>query len=43
MIREIVIQYGLTQDDLMWQMHLKPWDDPIDNQELKVCIRRLDQ
>lgn len=42
MIREIVLKYGLTQDDLMWQMHLKPWDDPLDNRQLTVCIRRMD-
>jgi hypothetical protein len=29
MIREIVQQHNLTQDDLMFQMKLKLWDEPL--------------
>ena len=30
MIREVVMQNGLTQDDLLFQMKLRAWDNPLD-------------
>lgn len=43
MIREVVSKYGLTQDDLMHQMKLKLWDDPLSASQLTKAIRHLDQ
>lgn len=42
MIREVVMAHNLTQDDLMHQMHLKLWSDPLTQTELKNAIRKLD-
>ena len=43
MIREIVSRHGLTQDDLLFQMKLKAWDDGLTLPKFKEVIRRLDQ
>ena len=42
MVREIVGRYDLTQDDLLHQMQLKPWDSAMDLAKLRKVIRNLD-
>lgn len=43
MIREIVLQHQLTQDDLLFQMKLRVWSDPLDQPAFSRAIRSLDQ
>ena len=43
MVREIVLEYGLTQDDMLFTMHLKPWSDPLNAQQLSLCLHYLDK
>lgn len=43
MIREIVLRYGLSQEDLLFQMKLKVWDDPLSLSKLKKAINSMDQ
>ena len=42
MIREIVQAYDLTQDDLLFQMKLKVWDNPLDYSAFYKAVRYLD-
>ena len=42
MIREIVSTYNLTQEDLMHQMKLKLWDEPLTQAKILTAIRNLD-
>lgn len=42
LIREIVNAHNLTQDDIMHQMRLKLWSDPLTQNELRAAIRLLD-
>lgn len=43
MIREIVIKNNLTQDDLLFQMKLRVWSDPLDWISFQQAMRSLDQ
>ena len=43
MIRETVIENGLTQDDLLFQMKLRVWDDALDRQGFFQAMRNLDR
>ena len=43
MIREIVSEHKLTQEDLLFQMKLKAWDEPLSFTQLTQAIRNLDQ
>ena len=42
LIREVVQSQDLNVDDILFQMKIKIWDDPIDYNKFEVCIRRLD-
>lgn len=42
MMREVVMNYNFTQEDLLHQMRLKPWSDPLNREELTKAIRLLD-
>lgn len=42
MIRETVSDNQLTQDDLLFQMKLRVWDDALDRQAFYKAMRNLD-
>ena len=42
MIRELVLANNLSQDDLLFQMKLRVWDNPLDNQAFHSAMRNLD-
>jgi Ca2+-binding EF-hand superfamily protein len=42
-MRETVKDAQLTQDDLLFQMKLRVWDDPMDGKRFLAAIRLLDQ
>jgi hypothetical protein len=42
MVREIVAEHKLTQEDMLYQMKLKAWDNPLTFQQLTTAIRNLD-
>ena len=42
MIREIVMQNSLSQDDLLFQMKLRVWDNPLDQHAFHTAIHNLD-
>jgi hypothetical protein len=42
MLREIVSSHKLTPDDLIFKMHLRYWDAPLDFPSLCTALRRLD-
>lgn len=42
MIRETVVENDLTQDELMFQMKLRVWDDDLDKQAFFRAMRNLD-
>lgn len=42
LIREVVAAHSLSQDDLMFQMKLKLWDEPLTQMRLSTAIRHLD-
>jgi hypothetical protein len=42
MLREIVSSNKLTPDDLIFKMHLRYWDQPLDFPSLCDALRRLD-
>jgi hypothetical protein len=42
MLREIVLNNGLTSDDLLFRMHLRAWDAPLDFPRFTECLRKLD-
>lgn len=43
MLREIVVQHSLTQDDLLFQMKLRVWSEPLEQAEFIKTIHNLDQ
>jgi Ca2+-binding EF-hand superfamily protein len=42
MLREIISQNNLTSDDILFRMHLRIWDQPIDFPKFVECLRKLD-
>ena len=42
LLREVVQSNGLTPEDLLFKMHLRIWDDPLDYNKLCEAIRKLD-
>ena len=42
MIRETVVENELTQDDLLFQMKLRVWDDALDKVAFHKAMRNLD-
>jgi hypothetical protein len=42
-MRETVKDAQLTQDDLLFQMKLRVWDDPMDGKRFLSAVRLLDQ
>ena len=42
MLREIVSSNKLTPDDLIFKMHLRYWDNPLDFKQLCDALRKLD-
>lgn len=42
MLREVVSQNRLTADDLLFKMHMRMWDDPMDFPKFCEVVRRLD-
>ena len=42
MIRETVVENELTQDELLFQMKLRVWDDDLDKQAFFKAMRNLD-
>ena len=42
LIRECVQSQDMNVDDILFQMKLKIWDDPLDFNKFEVCLRRLD-
>lgn len=42
LIREIVNEYNLDEDDLLFRMKLRIWDDPLDYPKFVKAIRSLD-
>lgn len=42
MIREVVISNNLTSDDILFRMHLRAWDNPLDYPQFSEAIRKLD-
>ena len=42
MIRETVAENQLTQDDLLFQMKLRVWDDALDRNSFYTAMRNLD-
>jgi hypothetical protein len=42
LIRECVQSQDMNVDDILYQMKLKIWDDPLDFNKLEMCLRRLD-
>jgi hypothetical protein len=42
-MRETVQQMQLSQDDLLFQMKLRVWDEPMDGKRFLTAIRLLDQ
>lgn len=42
MLREVVNNNRLTTDDLLFKMHLRIWDEPLDFPKLCDALRKLD-
>lgn len=42
LIREIVNEYNLNEDDLLFKMNLRIWDDPLDYTKFAKAMRNLD-
>lgn len=42
MLREVIQDNRLTSDDLLFKMHLRIWDSPLDFPHLAECVRKLD-
>jgi hypothetical protein len=42
MIREVVMGNNLTSDDILFRMHLRAWDNPLDFAHFAEAIRKLD-
>lgn len=42
MLREVVSNNNLTPDDLVFKMHLRYWDSPMDFPKMCEALRRLD-
>ena len=42
LIREVVQAQNLDMDDILFQMKLKIWDEPLEYIKFTSCIRRLD-
>ena len=42
LIREVVVAESLDADDVLFQMKLNYFDEPLDYPRFQVCIRRLD-
>jgi len=42
MMRDIVGAMKLSQDDLLFQMHLRVWDEPLDYPKFHKSLRYLD-
>jgi len=42
LIRELVMAEGMDADDVLFQMKLKAWDEPIPYPKFLLAIRRLD-
>lgn len=42
MLREVVQNNRITSDDLLFKMHLRIWDQPLEFQRLCEAIRKLD-
>lgn len=42
MLREIVQNNRITSDDLLFKMHLRIWDEPLDFPKLCEAVRKLD-
>lgn len=42
LLREIVNEHELSSDDLLFKMHLRIWDDPLDFKKFTTALRMLD-
>ena len=42
MLREIILGYGLTADDLLHKMRLRIWDDGLDFTKFSEALHRID-
>lgn len=42
MLREIINNNRLTADDLLFKMHVRLWDNPLDFPKLTEALRKLD-
>jgi hypothetical protein len=42
MIREVVVASNLTSDDILFRMHLRAWDNPLEYNQFVEAIRKLD-
>ena len=42
MLREIVENNKLTSDDLIFKMHLRYWDEPLEFPKFCEALRKLD-
>jgi hypothetical protein len=42
MLREIIQDNKITSDDLLFRMHLRAWDSPLDFPRFAEALRKLD-
>lgn len=42
LIREVVVAESMDADDVLFQMKLNYFDEPLDYPRFMVCVRRLD-
>lgn len=42
LIREVVHSQNINEDDLLYQMKIKIWDDPLYYPKFETCLRRID-
>ena len=42
MLREVISQNRISSDDLLFKMHLRHWDEPLDFPKLCEALRKLD-
>jgi hypothetical protein len=42
LIREIIMADNMDADDVLFQMKLNPWDEPLEYPKFLICTRRID-
>jgi hypothetical protein len=42
LIREIIMADNMDADDVLFQMKLNPWDEPLEFPKFLTCVRRID-